>query len=230
MLIIAPRPLFWQAYYKYGLPDRHSPLTFAVADRDCVMVEQLVHDGHDVNARNRCGGYPILYAVKQDDPEMVHLLRSLGASVSGERNPLWSAISGQMVDLLIELGANPNELDEEGCTPLYYGEKGNPDVVTAFLRNGADINAKSAYGHTAIWEVIANYGDPNEVACLLDQGAEIPYPPDGCAALIEWLQGTDPWRGDLIAYVREYQRTNGEVPPTFREWLSSFEDLSPLHG
>jgi ankyrin repeat protein len=175
MLIIAPRQLFWQAYYKHGLPDRHSPLTFAVADRDYVMVEQLVRDGHGVNATNQRDGYPLLYAVKNDDLKMVRLLHNLGASMTGERNPLVWADTGTMVELLIELGANPNQRDKHGCTPLHYNSFENPiDVIWAFVKHGADVNALSNNGTTPLWEAEAWHLSEEAIAVLKGYGAKLP--------------------------------------------------------
>lgn len=230
MLVIAPRQLFWQAYYKHGLPDRHSPLTFAVADRDYVMVEQLVRDGHDVNARNRRGGFPMYYAVNNDDLDMVRLLHSLGAIVGLERNLLWRARSAVMVDLLVALGADPNGKSDAGLAPLHnaiYEEK-FLEVIEALVKHGADINVKTDYDTTPLWEAIANYATGNVVACLLDHGADLPESSRSCGGIVEWLQETDPWREDLIAFVREYQRTNGESPRTFGEFVSSFGAVEEL--
>ncbi|MBB6048567.1 ankyrin repeat domain-containing protein [Armatimonas rosea] len=213
--------------------DKYTWMTFAVSRRDRTIVERLLQERiiGDVNQWDWHGRFPITVAVENDDLDMVRLLHHWGASISGQRNPLWRARSAVMVDLLVELGADPNG-KTEGLAPLHNAiyEDNFTEVIEALIKHGADINVKTEYDSTPLWEAIAHYASGDVVACLLDHGAEIPYPPDSCEILIEWLQGTDPWRGDLIAFVREYQRTNGDIPSTFGEFLSSHGESLSLSG
>ena len=56
----------------------------------------------------------------------------------------WSNVTPKIIEQMIDQGANINERDEIGWTPLmtaiYYNE--NPSVIKKILNYGVDINAK----------------------------------------------------------------------------------------
>ena len=72
----------------------------------------------------------------------------------GEFPLIYHAVSANcknVIEILIEHGANVNSLDREGRTPLhiavYYSLEG---IVRILLRNGADINAEDNSGQTPL--------------------------------------------------------------------------------
>ena len=57
---------------------------------------------------------------------------------------------------LITIGANVNETDDSGMTPLTYAATwGNANALAILLENGADVNHKDKVGDTALHEVAA---------------------------------------------------------------------------
>ena len=91
------------------------------------IVELLISNGADVNAKRSDGAIPLHYAVYYDRMENVEILLSKGADLNakdGDQNgatPLHEAAwrsRKEIVDLLISKGADVNDKDNEGQTPL----------------------------------------------------------------------------------------------------------------
>lgn len=76
-----------------------------------------------------------------------------------------------IVDLLLENGANPNQADDGGGTALIYASwKGHLDIVRALLNRGADANAKTRDGRTPL-AVARDFGHEDVAARLEYNGA-----------------------------------------------------------
>lgn len=60
-----------------------------------------------------------------------------------------------LIDLLIELGADVNGENERGYTPLFYTR--NVEVAEKMIKHGADINHKSDDNRTLLTDAIANH-------------------------------------------------------------------------
>ena len=64
---------------------------------------------------------------------------------------------------LITIGANVNETDDSGMTPLTYAATwGNANAIAILLENGADVNHKDKVGDTALHEVCRGDVTENE--------------------------------------------------------------------
>jgi ankyrin repeat protein len=83
----------------------------------------------------------------------------------------WAAENG-LVDiaaLLIEQGADVDEKDQFGNTPLHLALR-YPDMVRLLLDSGADVNARNAMGNTPLHLAVT---DERVVEMLLDAGAQV---------------------------------------------------------
>jgi truncated hemoglobin YjbI len=109
------------------------------------------------------------------DPDLVHGRYSSGRT-------LLNGASGNggiaIVQLLLELGADPNTADSSGHTPLYYA--GNScaaatggDIVRALAAAGANVDAHSGVKHCTALHMAARRGHVPVAAALLDCGADI---------------------------------------------------------
>jgi ankyrin repeat protein len=122
-------------------------------------VDILVRHGADPLAKNRDGYTPLHVAAAEDDYEVVkHLAALVGTDVRGTKGetPLHVAAyrgSRRAVEVLLELGADPNARDEDGRTPLHYlfmGEHIDVLILKMLLSKGADPNARDKDGKTPL--------------------------------------------------------------------------------
>eukprot|EP00854_Cymbomonas_tetramitiformis_P008298 gene8298-9857_t len=85
----------------------------------------------------------------------------------------WASEKGRVdvVDLLLEAGANANALDEDNWTPLHLAvQHTHEEVTNALLMADADTNIQTKWGHTPLhWA--AMYGIEGLVQLLLDHNA-----------------------------------------------------------
>ncbi|MXW18369.1 MAG: hypothetical protein F4123_08540 [Gemmatimonadetes bacterium] len=127
--------------------------------------------GADVNARDRHGNMPLLFATEMmgggadespasKDPSVVTLLLEAGAEVNAHNElrstPLHNAAWGKRV----EVWTNSADLVE------------NPPIVAALLAAGADVSARDNGGSTPLHHAAAIEG-LHTVAMLLEAGADI---------------------------------------------------------
>lgn len=97
-------------------------------------------------------------AVQKDDLKKVRKLVAEGSAVAncvyntGFHTPLMDAALGnhEMVELLIELGADVNVRNERGETALSGGTTRNVAVAKALVEAGADVNAQDKRGETLL--------------------------------------------------------------------------------
>ncbi len=87
---------------------------------------------------------------------------------------LWAATLGsaEAVELLLNAGANPNEANALGITPLIAAST-EADKVKLLLAAGADVKAKSKAGQHALAASAAGYRSTEAVKLLLAAGAPV---------------------------------------------------------
>lgn len=93
---------------------------------------------------------------------------------AASQRPLCIAVTqnhADIVQLLIERGADPNAADEDGSTPLYWcAQGGYAESAAMILEAGGDACARTKDGSIGLHEAAAN-GDAIMVALLLEAGA-----------------------------------------------------------
>lgn len=74
---------------------------------------------------------------------------------------------------LLEEGANVNERNEYGDTPLIWAAgDGNPEIVGLLVEKGADVNACNKFGDTPLFEAVWD-GNTETVELLLLEKADV---------------------------------------------------------
>jgi hypothetical protein len=124
-------------------------LIAAVQDADAALIKQLIAEGHDIHAPSTCAGYTALHlAVVKGRPELVQLL--------------------------LDLGADPHRTADRMRTPLPLALVHNeePKVMELLLDAGADLEASDDKGFSAL-HAAAEVGNVTGIRHLLRRGASI---------------------------------------------------------
>ena len=166
-----------------NLPDSHgqTPLYLALTTNQAGVVELLLRWHADPNGRLKSGRdngqfafTPLQFAAQQGDLRMASKLIAAGAELNAVGVAGRSALhfaGGRRLDimqLLIEKGADVNARDTEGASPLDYAVwSGSLDAVAVLLAHGARLNEPEAVtGATPINEA-AFQGHTSVVRYLL---------------------------------------------------------------
>jgi uncharacterized protein len=162
----------------------------ALAQNDAPAAIALIKRGIDVNTVDRSGNTLLVQAVRRDIPELVDYLLKHRARLNvrnrnGETALSLAAYIGNLsfVKRLVEAGA---EVDFYGWPPLIYGAfNGHAAVVDYLLKRGAEIDATTENGSTALF-FAARYGHREVVELLLKNKAETNIANENGETAIDW--------------------------------------------
>lgn len=123
-------------------------LQYAVIGRKAMRrsVAMLIAAGADVNAADRHGRTPLMFAV-------------------GKYANYWAAAQ------LVEGGADVNARDEDGCTALMQAR--SADAIKLLIDAGADANARCKDGSTSLILAADQFCSSDPLRVLLEAGAEV---------------------------------------------------------
>ena len=88
-----------------------------------------------------------------------------------QRQPEERRRSEEIVNLLLEFGANPNAINNKGQTPLHLINRQPANVVRSLLEAGGDINATDNLGKTPLHT--SDWGSHEIGMILLEAGADV---------------------------------------------------------
>jgi ankyrin repeat protein len=117
------------------------------------------------------------------------------------------------VEALLEHGAKPDALNDEGATALLYGA-GSDEVVRALLAHGANPNLASKLGFTPLMAAAAHHDSHVTVARLLNAGADVHVKLKGQEIMaLKGVYGGDPATlAMLLDHGASPQQTKGDEP------------------
>ena len=143
-------------------------------------IDRLIQKGADINAETIEGATPLIFAVSNDQTDIVNLLIKYGADVNKATKvydtPLIIAVKNQndeIAEMLIRSGADIDISDRYDATPLHYASiYGNFQLVDLLLYYEASIDKKTVEGITpltaSIWAGNADVAD-----LLIQHGANM---------------------------------------------------------
>ena len=149
----------------------------AIKENNGAAVTELRQRGFDVNAVNPAGEHGLLLAFREPHLKVAHALMAWpkvtaeSRSAQDESPLMLAALHGLLAECqtLIKLGADVNK---PGWAPLHYAAtRGHLAVMTLLLDENAYIDAASPNGTTPLM-MAAQYGAPENVQQLLDEGAD----------------------------------------------------------
>lgn len=129
----------------------------------------VVRFGMDPNAKSTTGYMPLCNAITFKKFQSAKALIRVGANVNGKcdgmHTPLGAALmteNDELIDTILQKGADPNERDVWNRTSIFYAREVRH--IDKLLAAGADINARSNRGETALFDVVTflrdNFGLP----------------------------------------------------------------------
>jgi ankyrin repeat protein len=169
--------------FKYFGSTAAAPLYYAALCGFRDLVEHLIIKyPQDVNARGGCYVRPLVAALAGRHFQTAEFLHHNGADPRCQGNlmmtPLHSATELtedgdlEVVQKLIEYGADVDAADRQGSTPLHYVTKCGATVHRLLLEHGADVNARRKNGFTPL-HIASIFGKLEVVRLLLEQGADV---------------------------------------------------------
>jgi ankyrin repeat protein len=143
-------------------------------------VLRLLNKGADINTTTWDGITPLMYAIENQDTNLVKILVLNGADIDKKPDNglpgLISAVIADNLDIaeyLIRKGAYIDVTDNYGNTPLMYASAyGYPVMTDMLLYYEAGVNKKNISGTDAL-TIASFYGDYNLADLLIRGGAEV---------------------------------------------------------
>ncbi|XP_031555564.1 serine/threonine-protein phosphatase 6 regulatory ankyrin repeat subunit C-like isoform X2 [Actinia tenebrosa] len=160
---------------------KRTPLFYAVLGNFENVVRVLIKAGANVNTKDREEKSCLFFAVLSDHSNIARVLIGAKADVNAinkfqKKTPIFYAVSngnGELVDALIDAGADVNKTDSDGQTALFCALRSkNDNIVRAIIDAGADVNKTEKYGRTALFIAVL-HDNKSIVQALIDAGDDV---------------------------------------------------------
>jgi len=199
MDVIPPSSSVFHAFRYSSKPGANKPLYYAALCGFANIVKQLIakHPQH-VTAIDGYYRTPAVAALAGRHFQVAQVLHRNKSSVEPrgafENTPLHSAAfygDLEMVQVLLEFGADVNSKNEYRITPLYFtlrGHRNDARVARLLIAHGADPNTRNEYGLTPLhWASM--YGRIEIVRLLIEHGANVEVKDDYGRAPLDVASG-----------------------------------------
>lgn len=160
-------------------PHRASAMRLAITKGTAHTVQLLLRAGCSPNEPTQTKESPAYWAAQANKPDVLRDLLQAGANPNGPPGkcaPIESAaLSGNLVilDILLESGANPKHVDEDGQSLLHYAATfDHIPFAQRLLELEISIDSRDKEGLTPLHRA-AGYGAMKAVQFLVQQGADV---------------------------------------------------------
>jgi len=164
-----------------GKPGMITPLMLAVGGGYVELAKFLLERGADLKAayvrsyhEREYRSTPVTFAFNSNDPSTATaLFRLLLAHGASPQEMLVSGLQhspAEALQVLLDAGADPGQVDEEGELPLYHAAP-HADKLRLLLRYGARVDGRNQWGSQAIHYACC-WGWTTSIRILLDHGAD----------------------------------------------------------
>nr|XP_013805316.1 PREDICTED: ankyrin repeat and SOCS box protein 3 isoform X2 [Apteryx mantelli mantelli] len=162
--------------------DRCSAVGLAAREGNVKMLRKLIKQGYSIDVPDNRGWMPIHEAAVCNSSECLKLLIRAAPSDNYIKSETFegmcalhlSASHGcvESVSILLEAGADPNEVTTEATTPLFLAvENGHLGIVKLLLQHGANINGHHSWSGWNSLHQASFQGYTEIIKILLEQGA-----------------------------------------------------------
>ncbi|KAM6464648.1 ankyrin repeat and SOCS box protein 3 isoform 1-T1 [Liasis olivaceus] len=169
---------FLEAY-----PDRCSAVALAAREGSIKHLKKLIKQGYSIDVPDNRGWMAIHEAAFQNTNECLKLLIQAAPSANYIRSKTFegtcplhlSASRGNLecAAVLLESGADPNELTNDATTPLFLAvENGHTNMIKLLLQHGANLNGSHCWSEWNSLHQAAFQSYPEILKLLLDEGAD----------------------------------------------------------
>ncbi len=210
------------------------------------VIALLLDHGADATFVTEDNTTALHYACSQDTDslEIIKILVEHGCPVDQKRDTDGSTPLGraclfekdiEVLQYLIEMGADVNSIDDNGDTPLIslcYRSYGAADKLELLLAHGATIDVRSNEGYSALGIVCKNFGDSDMVQVLVKHGLDVNGIENGNTMAMLAAEGEN-W--DTINKLVElgfnrFDVVNTETEKTLFDMVTNEECLEFLRG
>jgi len=147
------------------------------------IVPKLIALGANINTTDPYGSSVLhLTIAESTNIKLIELIINLGANLNAINNvgrtPLHCADSHDVINLLLNKGADPRIRDRKGSTILhsthiYISHESDQDTINLIISHGADVNAQDKQLNTPLHILAQSRGFKPTIRALANAGAQV---------------------------------------------------------
>ncbi len=157
-----------------------TPIHYAAYNKNSAAIKLLIKNGANIDSNDRKGRTALKISSLSGNLDNVRTLVDAGAKLNKMQvissSALMEAVNGKkinVINFLLESGANASSRDEKGNTPIILSSfTGDPQIFKTLLVHGAKISEENNVGYTPL--IIAAYTGNTAIAQVsLMNGADV---------------------------------------------------------